>query len=243
VPQCHACAGRIGKFRFALSPPLQRGNAFAAKRGRTERHALSSPIATPKATVTGELSSMAFLVGASVAGAGRHPTRCVQRLGSAVACADGSATADPSRGRIALPLVMSKAQLSTQGEATLPQQSRDLISCSAKEPMRPLVSFALALLCVLVLSACGEMRRIEREQDAVPSAQQRRAAPSIGFTPKSERLEVEVPLARWPSPNQQVDVYRFLQRYKRGRGRLVLTCRRGARPGGARQVAAGDQRR
>jgi len=31
------------------------------------------------------------------------PTRCVQRLGSAVACAVRSAMADPNRGRIALP--------------------------------------------------------------------------------------------------------------------------------------------
>src|SRR5207249_9385979 len=41
--------------------------------GRTERHGLSSPIATVNKTPTGELSPMAFLVGVSLAVAAGHP--------------------------------------------------------------------------------------------------------------------------------------------------------------------------
>jgi pilus assembly protein CpaD len=102
----------------------------------------------------------------------------------------------------------------------------------ARSVSRPLASLTLALLCVLVLSACGEMRRIEREQDAVAvglsNAELRHP---IGFTPKSESLEVEVPAgADGLSPNQQVDVYRFLHRYKHeAAGRLVLTVPTGVR--------------
>ena len=53
----------------------------------------------------------------------------------------------------------------------------------------------------------------------------------IGFTPKSEALDVEVPAgAEGLSPNQQVDVFRFLRRYKReAAGRLVLTVPTGVR--------------
>ena len=91
---------------------------------------------------------------------------------------------------------------------------------------------ALALVCALALSACGEMRRIERERDAAAvSLGNPEVRHPIGFTPKSERLEVEVPAgAEGLSPNQQVDVYRFLHRYKReAAGRLVLTVPTGVR--------------
>ena len=82
---------------------------------------------------------------------------------------------------------------------------------------RPLQSFVLALQCALLVSACGEMRRLERERDAaavgLSNAEVRHP---IGFTPRSESLEVEVPAgAEGLSPNQQVDVFRFLHRYKR----------------------------
>jgi pilus assembly protein CpaD len=70
------------------------------------------------------------------------------------------------------------------------------------------------------------MRRFEFERDAaavgLSNAELRHP---IGFTPKSESLEVEVPAgAEGLSPNQQVDVYRFLRRYKHeATGRLLLT--------------------
>jgi pilus assembly protein CpaD len=95
-----------------------------------------------------------------------------------------------------------------------------------------LLSIALALLCALLVSACGEMRRIEHEQDASAVALGNpELRHPIGFTPKSESLEVEVPAgAEGLSPNQQVDVYRFLRRYKReAAGRLVITSPTGVR--------------
>src|SRR5206468_867744 len=85
----------LGPYRMRCASPLG---------GRMERHGLSSPIVTVKRTPTGELSPMAFLVGVALSRAlPVTPTRCVQRLGPAVVRAVGSAMADPSRGRIALP--------------------------------------------------------------------------------------------------------------------------------------------
>ena len=102
----------------------------------------------------------------------------------------------------------------------------------ASPTLRPLVSLALALLCALALAACGEMRRIEREQDAAAVALGNpELRHPIGFTPKSEALEVEVPAgAEGLSPNQQVDVTRFLRRFRReAAGRLVLSVPTGVR--------------
>jgi pilus assembly protein CpaD len=93
-------------------------------------------------------------------------------------------------------------------------------------------SIALALLCALLVSACGEMRLIEHERDAaavgLSNAEVRHP---IGFTPKNESLDVEVPAgAEGLSPNQQVDVFRFLHRYKHEAvGRLVITVPTGVR--------------
>jgi pilus assembly protein CpaD len=94
------------------------------------------------------------------------------------------------------------------------------------------IRLAIAVLCAMLVSACGEMRRIEQERDAaavgLSNAEVRHP---IGFTPKSETLEVEVPAgAEGLSPNQQVDVFRFLHRYKReAAGRLVITVPTGVR--------------
>jgi pilus assembly protein CpaD len=91
---------------------------------------------------------------------------------------------------------------------------------------------ALAVLCALLVSACGEMRQLEHERDAaavgLSNAEVRHP---IGFTPRTESLEVEVPAgAEGLSPNQQVDVYRFLRRYKHeAAGRLVITVPTGVR--------------
>jgi len=94
------------------------------------------------------------------------------------------------------------------------------------------VCLALAVLCTLLVSACGEMRRLERDRDAVAvglsNAELRHP---IGFKPRGESLEVEVPAgAEGLSPNQHVDVYRFLRRYRHEAvGRLVLTVPTGVR--------------
>jgi pilus assembly protein CpaD len=90
----------------------------------------------------------------------------------------------------------------------------------------------LAALCALLVSACSEMRRLELEHDAIAvGLSNAEVRHPIGFTPKSENLEVEVPAgAEGLSPNQQVDVYRFLRRYRReAAGRLVLTVPTGVR--------------
>jgi hypothetical protein len=84
-----------------------------------QRHGLSSPIATVIRASTGELSPMAFLVGVILSRVWPvTPTRCVQRLRSAVACSAMSAMADLNRGRIALPPRV-EGPPSTQGEAKI----------------------------------------------------------------------------------------------------------------------------
>jgi pilus assembly protein CpaD len=98
--------------------------------------------------------------------------------------------------------------------------------------MRTPASFALALLCTMLLSACGEMRQIDHERDAVAvGLSNAEVSHPIGFTPKSESLDVEVPAgAEGLSPNQHVDVFRFLHRYKREAvGRLAITVPTGVR--------------
>ena len=137
---------------------------------------------------------------------------------------------------------MTKAMPSSQGEATLPQLCQYPTAHGAKNEAVhsrrvsqiswPFASIALVLLCALALSACGEMRLIEQERDAaavgLSNAEVRHP---IGFTPKRESLDVEVPAgAEGLSPNQQVDVFRFLHRYKReAAGRLVITVPTGVR--------------
>lgn len=84
----------------------------------------------------------------------------------------------------------------------------------------------LAALGALLLSGCSEMRNMELRQDAAAvGLSDPELRHPIGFTPRTESLEVEVPAgADGLSPNQQVDVYRFLRRYKHeAAGRLVLT--------------------
>jgi len=63
---------------------------------------------------------MVFLVGVVLLRS-VTPTRCVQRLRSAVACAARSAMADLNRGRMALPPLRVEGAPSTQGEAHPPQ--------------------------------------------------------------------------------------------------------------------------
>jgi pilus assembly protein CpaD len=85
---------------------------------------------------------------------------------------------------------------------------------------------------LLFVSGCAEMRRIELERDAAAvGLSNPEIRHPIGFTPKSEGLDVEVPTgAEGLSPNQQVDVYRFLRRYKQEAvGRLAINVPTGVR--------------
>jgi pilus assembly protein CpaD len=84
-----------------------------------------------------------------------------------------------------------------------------------------------------LLAACEENRRAE-DALAVGLGNPEVRHP-IGFSASTEALDVEVPDgAEGLSPNQQVDVYRFLHRYKReAKGRLFITV-----PGGPRDPAS-----
>jgi len=247
VPQCHACAGRIGKFRFALSPPpaakampsLQRG-------GRTERHALSSPIATPKATVDR-----------------RAKFDGVPRWGVCRGCRpspppDASSDLDRlSRVRTARrrpiqprthrpPPRHVEGTASTQGEATLPQQTGPHSCRRSNQCAR---WYRRSRAAVRASVSCGEMRRIEREQDALPSGSATPSCAIQSLHAEERAPRGEFPLAPRPEPHQQVERLSFLQRYKReAAGRLVLTVPTGVRDQAAlasrcRNSAAGNRGR
>jgi pilus assembly protein CpaD len=86
---------------------------------------------------------------------------------------------------------------------------------------------ALAGLCALLVSACDRLRQMEQDRNAVAvGLSNAEVRHPIGFTPRTESLEVEVPPgAEGLSPNQHVDLYRFLHRFKREAvGRLVITA-------------------
>jgi pilus assembly protein CpaD len=76
---------------------------------------------------------------------------------------------------------------------------------------------ALAALCGLLLAACDRLRQWEIDRNAVAIEKtDPEARHPIGFTPRPETLDVEVPAgADGLSPNQHVDVTRFLYRYRR----------------------------
>ena len=75
----------------------------------------------------------------------------------------------------------------------------------------------IAALCALLFSACDGLRHWEEERNAAAvGLSNPEVRHPIGFMGRDESLDVEVPVgARGLSPNQQVDVYRFLHRYKR----------------------------
>jgi pilus assembly protein CpaD len=75
----------------------------------------------------------------------------------------------------------------------------------------------IAALCALLLSACDGLRHWEEERNAgAVGLSNPEVRHPIGFMARNESLAVEVPPgARGLSPNQQVDVYRFLHRHKR----------------------------
>jgi pilus assembly protein CpaD len=95
---------------------------------------------------------------------------------------------------------------------------------------RPTASSAGRLLTLalaaLMTSACSEIRNAELRQDAVAvGLSDPELRHPIGFTPRTESLEVEVPVgAEGLSANQRIDVYRFLSRFKReATARLAIT--------------------
>jgi len=85
------------------------------------------------------------------------------------------------------------------------------------------VLVGLAALGAVLLTACEEHRRLENEMAVGLSNPQLRHPTAFSF--RSESLDVEVPPgAEGLSPNQHVDVHRFLSRYKReATGRLVIS--------------------
>jgi len=95
------------------------------------------------------------------------------------------------------------------------------------------IAIGTAFLGAALLSACEDRRRSE-DVLAVGLGNPELRHP-VDFTATSEVLDVEAPEgAEGLSPNQQVDVYRYLDRYKReSTGRLVITV-----PGGPRDPAS-----
>jgi pilus assembly protein CpaD len=90
----------------------------------------------------------------------------------------------------------------------------------------------VAALCALLASACDGLRDWEQERNAVAlGLSNPEVRHPIGFVAREESLDVEVPAgARGLSPNQQIDVYRFLYRYRReatGPLAIVLPARGG----------------
>lgn len=81
----------------------------------------------------------------------------------------------------------------------------------------------VAAASLLTLAACDSSRRID-DITAVQLSNPELRHP-IGFTARVETLDVEVPAdAEGLSPNQHIDVYRFLKLYKReAAGRLVIS--------------------
>jgi pilus assembly protein CpaD len=88
------------------------------------------------------------------------------------------------------------------------------------------------MLCALLVSACDRLRQVELDRNAaavgLSNAEVRHP---IGFAQRNESLDIEVPPgAEGLSPNQYVDVYRFLHHYRREAvGRLVISAPTGRR--------------
>ena len=94
----------------------------------------------------------------------------------------------------------------------------------------------LAALCAVFFSACDQLRQWEQNRNAVAvGLSNPEVRHPIGFMARGESLDVEVPAgAAGLSPNQHVDVYRFLHRYKReATGQLAIVV-----PANARNRAA-----
>lgn len=92
-------------------------------------------------------------------------------------------------------------------------------------PRRRILLLAYALLAGAVVSGCDSHHRGPDDILAVKLNSPEFSHP-IDFTDRTEVLEVEVPDdTEGLSPNQQVDVYRFLERFKReATGRLMISA-------------------
>lgn len=95
-------------------------------------------------------------------------------------------------------------------------------------------AFALTAGCAVLLTACESSHRELDNVTAVHLNNPELRHP-IRFDTRVETLDVEVPVgAEGLSPNQVVDVYRFLKRYKReANSRLIISV-----PGGPRDPAS-----
>ena len=88
----------------SLPPPVSKVSPSAQRRGRTERHGLSSPITTLSTAADGRAKSDGVPRWGCLSRARPiTPTRCVQRLSASVDFASLSAMDALSRGRTALP--------------------------------------------------------------------------------------------------------------------------------------------
>jgi len=105
---------------------------------------------------------------------------------------------------------------------------RKLRSCRAGNGTPSAVQrLAPALLCILLLTACDSLRQWELDRNAAAVGLSKpEVRHAIGFAPRRETLDVEVPPgADGLSPNQHIDVARFLHRYRReAAGSLVITA-------------------
>ena len=106
-----------------------------------------------------------------------------------------------------------------------------------REPARPCVwstvsrgTLVVAAASLLSLTGCDSGRRMD-DVTAVEISSPERRHP-ISFSARVETLDVEVPPdADGLSPNQNIDVYRFLKLYKReSTSRLVISVPSNARP-------------
>ena len=97
-------AALFGETAHRSCLPLQRRQCLRCKEGEDGRHGVSSPIATLDSGADRRAKADGVPRWGCLSRARPvTPTRCVQRLGSAVEYAATLAMADPSRGRIALP--------------------------------------------------------------------------------------------------------------------------------------------
>jgi pilus assembly protein CpaD len=93
----------------------------------------------------------------------------------------------------------------------------------------PRPAFCVVKLVVIAAVACGASACTRLDDYTAADLQEPAKRHPIGYVPQTEALLVEVPPSGGLSANQQADVVRFLERYKReGTGQLQLSAPRGA---------------
>ena len=94
---------------------------------------------------------------------------------------------------------------------------------------RPVPASCVVKLVVIAAVACGASACTRLDDYTAADLQEPAKRHPIGYTPHTEALLVEVPPSGGLSANQQADVVRFLDRYKKeGTGQLQLSAPRGA---------------